>query len=217
MITMSSMDLRPSRKRSLASMNKVKPLILIYGFRKFEHHSSNISESVIAALPQSTWLVTKVFDVEFDSKMFKNEFDSTRPEFIIGLGQHSGARKIRIERRAQNLMRRGRKPHGSQIERNPKRTVISNLTLPVSAGTTVTYDAGTYVCNYSMWQMYSWCQQNSAYWTFLHIPQYGNVMEAVEYLKKICEMIKIAREQFSETERPRTVRLSDLCSNVSPL
>ena len=186
-------------------------LILIYGFRKFEHHSSNISESVIADLPKSTGLVTRVFDVEFDSKMFKREFDSTRPEFIIGLGQHSRARKIRIERRAQNLMLPGRKPPSRKIQRNQRQTVISNLRLPVSSGTTLSYDAGTYVCNYSMWQMHSWCQQHSAYWSFLHVPQHGNVLEVVEYLMKICEMIKRARGQFIEGERPTAVRLSALC------
>ena len=189
-------------------MRKVKPLILIYGFRKFEHYSSNISESVIAALPKSTGLVTKIFDVEFDSKMFKKEFDSTSPEFIIGLGQHSRARKIRIERRAQNLMRPARKSTGRRIQRNQRQVVISNLSLPVSAGTTLTYDAGTYVCNYSMWQMNSWCQQHSAYWAFLHIPQHANVFEVVEYLQKSCEMIRSAREQFSEEGRPIAVRLS---------
>jgi pyrrolidone-carboxylate peptidase len=192
-------------------MHKVKPIILIYGFRKFEHYSSNISESVIAALPKSAGVVTTIFDVEFDSEMFKKKFDTTHPEFIIGLGQHSRAHKIRIERRAQNLMRPGRKPPGRPIERNQRQTVISNLSLPVCAGTTLTYDAGTYVCNYSMWQTYRWCQQHSAYWAFLHIPQRGNILEVVEYIKKICEMIKRAREQFSEVGRPSVTRLSAPC------
>ena len=143
--------------------------------------------------------------------MFQREFDSTRPEFIIGLGQHSRARKIRIERRAQNLMRRGRRPPDRQIERIQTQSVTANLRLPVCAGTTLAYDAGTYVCNYSMWQMHSWCQHHSAYWAFLHIPQHANVLEVVEYLKKVCDMIKSAKEHFGDVERPIVTRLSVPC------
>jgi pyrrolidone-carboxylate peptidase len=174
-------------------MQKARPLVLIYGFRKFGPYSSNISESVIAALPKSTDLATAVFDVEFDSTMFKKEFDSTHPDFIIGLGQHSRARKIRIERRAQNLMRPGGKPPGRPIERNQRQAVMASLRLPVDAGTTLTYDAGTYVCNYSMWQANSWCLQRSAYWAFLHIPQHANVSEVVEYLESVRKMIKASQ------------------------
>ena len=167
-------------------MLRPTPRILIFGFGRFGHYSSNITESIIAALPRSKGIATKVFDVKFDAKLFSRTFDTLQPQVIIGLGQHPRARKIRIERRAQNLMARTRTQPPRPIDGSEATARFATLRLPSSAATTITYNAGTYVCNFSMWQMSRWCERHDAKWAFLHIPRDTNIPHTVRYLQAAC-------------------------------
>ena len=148
--------------------------ILIYGFGPYQHYASNITEVTLRdmKLPRNTF--KRVFDVRFDRQMFENVFETVQPDVILGLGQHPRARKLRIERRAHK--------RGCFIANR-----FSTLPLPQTSETTVAYDAGDYVCNYSMWIGIDWCGKNQARYGFLHIPKDYSQKKLSRYVKRAIE------------------------------
>lgn len=112
--------------------------ILIYGFGPYQQYTSNITEILLRSMKLPRNVFKEVFEVRFSRHMFETIFETVQPDVILGLGQHPRARKLRIERRTH------KRDH-------PAQTRFVNLSLPHTSETTVTYDAGNYVCNYSMW------------------------------------------------------------------
>jgi len=131
------------------------PAVLVYGFGPYMSYTENVTEAAIRALPRRLRAHRMVFDVKFDRGMFERVLERWRPDFVIGMGQHPRARKLRLER----IARRGR-----------ARRAVS-LDLPRTAFTTATYDAGDYVCNFSMWVVQSWCAKRGARFAFIHVPR----------------------------------------------
>lgn len=167
---------------------------LIYGFGPYEHFKSNLTEIIVLELRKVLDVSTHIFPVVFAQEMFVDVFDEVRPDVIIGLGQHPRARKFRIERRARNWMIPGRQPPGHEISPGAMPQAFATLSLPRDHRTTISYDAGTYVCNYSMWQMHRWCQERGARWAFLHVPLSRDVCPVVDYLKQaVSEISPIER------------------------
>lgn len=179
-------------------MNQSKPKILIYGFGPYERYLSNITSSIVSALKAEREVVSLVFAVRFDKKMFSDVLDRVNPDFIIGLGQHPRARAVRIERRIRNWMIPHRTPPGRPIERRAPAQSLVSLILPKTTGTTVTYDAGTYVCNYSMWYTNKWAVRHGAHSAFLHIPRQANVAVVVRYLRKLVKALAAASGPTNE-------------------
>ncbi len=132
--------------------------ILVYGFGPYLSFRDNVTERTLRAMKAPRGVVLHVFDVKFDSSMFERVFERVRPSAIIGLGQHPRARKLRLERRAHA---RG----------NPSRGRFVTLDLPRTRDTTVTRDAGNYVCNFSMWVGTDWCARHGARYAFVHVPK----------------------------------------------
>lgn len=128
--------------------------VLVYGFGPYMSFADNVTEKTIRALPRRVRAHLMVFDVKFDRDMFERALERLRPDIIIGMGQHPRARKLRLER----IARRG----------GIRRTM--SLRLPRTAQTTVTYDAGDYVCNFSMWVVQAWCERHGARCAFIHVP-----------------------------------------------
>ena len=145
--------------------------ILIYGFGPYQHYASNITEVTLRdmKLPRNTF--KRVLDVRFDRQMFQNVFETVQPDVILGLGQHPRARKLRIERRSHN---RGRSTQ----------TRFATLSLPQTSEITVAYDAGDYVCNYSMWVGIEWCMRNNARYGFLHVPKDYSPKKLARYVSR---------------------------------
>ncbi len=133
------------------------PRVLIYGFGPYMSFRENVTEKTIRTLPRMAGVRTRVFDVRFDRAMFERALARAKPDIVIGLGQHPRARKLRLERRAH--------PRG-----DPRTGRRVTLDLPHTADTTVTYDAGDYVCNFSMWIAGGWCGKNGARFAFIHVP-----------------------------------------------
>jgi pyrrolidone-carboxylate peptidase len=166
--------------------------LLIYAFKPYGPYPHNISEQVLAAMPDKRGIVKRIFPVRFDYQMFYKTFKEVAPDIVIGLGQHPRARKIRIERKAMNLMKLD---DGTiqTIKADAPVARYSNLKLPESPITTVTYDAGTYVCNYSMFAMGEYAELSNVQYGFLHIPRSMGVMTIVGYL---TDMIKVFQNSF---------------------
>lgn len=134
------------------------PRALIYGFGPYQSFRDNVTERTLRSMKAPPGVALHVFDVKFDAAMFERVFDRVRPGVVVGLGQHPRARKLRLERRAHA---RG----------DPHRARFVTLDLPRTRDTTVTYDAGDYVCNYSMWVATGWCARHGARYAFVHVPR----------------------------------------------
>lgn len=168
--------------------------ILIYGFKPFDSYPTNISQEIVLAIqkrPVSSKhkIYYSVFDVRFDKEMFESRLNKVKPDLVIGLGQHSRARKLRIERKAINWMSAIRagvgQKGGKRIERNRCRELFLKENLPRMANTTVTYNAGCYVCNYSMWIVAKWCEGHGARSAFIHVPRKFSSDKAVAFLSEL--------------------------------
>ena len=148
--------------------------ILIYGFGPYQQYTSNITEALLCdtRLPRNVF--KEVFEVRFSRRMFENKFETVRPDVILGLGQHPRARRLRIERRTH------KRDHSAQAR-------FVNLSLPHTSETTVAYDAGNYVCNYSMWVSTAWCLQNDTRFGFLHIPKDYSMKRLEKYVRCVIE------------------------------
>jgi pyrrolidone-carboxylate peptidase len=143
--------------------------MMIYGFKPYGSFESNISEQVIKALPDKKGLVKRVFAVQFDYDMFYQSFLKLKPEIILGLGQHPRAKKMRIERKARNIMK-DVEGETTYINKNSPKERFVNLKFPKSENFTTTYNAGTYVCNFSMYVMGEYSESFGAKFGFIHIP-----------------------------------------------
>ena len=162
------MDLAPLS--SVLTMQR----ILIYGFGPYQQYASNITEVLLRSMKLPRNVFKEVFEVHFNRHMFETIFETVQPDVILGLGQHPRARKLRIERRTH------KRDHSAQAR-------FVNLSLPHTSETTVTYDAGNYVCNYSMWVSTAWCLQNDARYGFLHVPKDYSMKKLEKYVRCVIE------------------------------
>ncbi len=162
--------------------------ILVYGFKPYADYSSNITEQVLARIDETQTLKKRVFDVRFDAAMFNETLARLRPDRIIGLGQHPRARKLRIERKAKNLKKSAGKAPAPIITDGPSEC-YTTLKLPQNDLTTVTYNAGTYVCNYSMYLMAQYCHQTGAQSGFVHVPVGYDLRTLRQYLHQAVQQI----------------------------
>lgn len=162
--------------------------ILLYGFRPYKNYTENITEKIIASLSKPDGPATCIFDVQFDKEMFRRVLKSYQPDYIIGLGQHPRAKKLRIERKAKNLWREPGK-EARVISKKLPEEYIASLSFPETELTTKTYNAGDYVCNFSMFVMLEYCSNNGAEFGFLHVPKTASVKEIAGYLKKFIRTL----------------------------
>jgi pyrrolidone-carboxylate peptidase len=159
---------------------------LVYGFGPYEEFDRNISEAILELLDPSPELVREVFDTRFSRAMFQRSLRQHSPDVIIGLGQHRNARKMRLERRALNRWVDRRSTLKSVSKTGPPRLHV-NLRLPEDENTAVTYNAGTYVCNFSMYVCLEHFITSGARFAFIHVPRDYDVALATAYVSKaVC-------------------------------
>lgn len=157
--------------------------ILIYGFKPYLGYSENVTEVIIQEINDRKMGRGTVFDVEFDREMFAKTLRKHHPKMVIGLGQHPRARKIRIERRARNWQKAPERD-GSKIDRAGPEYQYVSLKLPDREQTTITYDAGSYVCNFSMYVMNREAEKLGAKYAFLHVPRYASPQKVVTLINE---------------------------------
>jgi len=162
--------------------------ILVYGFGPYEGFEHNITQAVIRRLRPRRGLATEVFSTRFSRGMFLRALRRHAPDTVIGLGQHRTGRKLRLERKAVNRMGR-RGEVGRPIDPKGPAQLFVNLNLPETMATTVTYDAGSYVCNFSMYWMLRACRQTGCRFAFIHIPKHYEVAAAVAYLQLVIRVV----------------------------
>lgn len=154
--------------------------ILVYGFGPYKNFRHNITERIIEALPVHPGLAKVVFPVRFERRRFVHVLKKHRPDRVIGLGQCS-RRRIELERRAAN--RKRTRAAGPQQVIRANGPAWWDTTLPLRTGRKVgkSYDAGDYVCNYSMYVMLDYIAQKTpgVGFGFLHIPHDWPLQQAI--------------------------------------
>ncbi len=165
-------------------MEIVQMNALVYGFGPYGKFAHNVTTDIIRSVNRMKRAKGMVFDVRFNQKQFIEALERYRPEMVIGLGQHPRARKIRIERRARNWQASS-STEGKRIERSGPEYCYVSLKISAAEGATVTYDAGDYVCNYSMYVMCRETEKTGAKYAFLHVPLNVDVEKATELIGKI--------------------------------
>lgn len=161
---------------------------LVYGFGPYDRYKENITEAIIGSLKSrnDSDVVTEVFETRFSRAMFLRTLRRHAPEIIIGMGQHPRARKLRLERKAVNLWGKRGKPH-KPISRTGARHSFVNLRLPDTEETTITYNAGTYVCNFSMYVCLEYCRMAGGRYAFIHVPRSCEARTVASYVSNAVQ------------------------------
>lgn len=107
----------------------------------------------------------------------------------MGLGQCGSGKKIRIERKAINRKRFGKKERPKPIFKKRPKYYFLNLKLKKDRGSRISYNAGDYVCNYSMYVISNFIRKKNIKFAFVHIPRNYNLNKAVKFVEsKIHEI-----------------------------
>ena len=161
------------RLNLVSYINNMK--ILLYGFKLFGKYKTNISERVVNNIQPRQGLVKVVFPVKFNKSLFTRTVKQVRPDVILGIGQCGRGNKIRIERTAHN--------QGQHVRH-------VSLQLRPDAVSRISYDAGDYVCNFSMVTILDALRRTSTKFAFIHVPQAFNLDKAVQFVERQLKAIK---------------------------
>lgn len=161
----------------------MKENILLYAFSSWGKNNSNISEEVLNNLDLPADKL--VLQVSFDQQPF---LDILAMDYshIIGLGQYPRGNFIRLEQVAHNIY--GSKSMGFQVIDEGPENLQVDLKLKPTANSKITFDAGKFLCNFSMYTILKNKKQNQKY-AFLHIPKRIDINKAVEYVDEILRQI----------------------------
>ncbi len=162
--------------------------VFVYGFGPYDRFRHNITETIVRRLQRAPGLTTAVFPVHFRRAMFLAPVRRARPKVIIGLGQRRGGRKLRLERQAVNR-RGGRGERLRPVTPFGRSRLPVTLRLPRTAGTRLSTDAGTYVCNFSMYVFLEHCRATGARFAFIHVPRRHNVRAATAYVSRVVRTL----------------------------
>ncbi len=169
--------------------------ILIYGFGPYRQFQENVSETILRRLPKRRWLKKVIFPVLFHKRQFIDAVKKHEPDVILGLGQCSRGRRLRIERRAVNKRRDRRVEKARRIVPEGSARLLTNLKLSLGPKARPSRDAGDYVCNYSMYVILDHLKRRRLpiRYGFIHIPHDYDPESAGRFLRKAIESIESAR------------------------
>lgn len=145
--------------------------ILIYGFEPFGRYQRNLTQEIVQSLPERRGQILKVLPVRFEAQIFEPLIQEFKPDYVLGLGQCPRGRMIRIERRGHNLMRDRKAALEAPIDPQGPESVTPNWLIRPHSQSRFSYDAGRYVCNYSIYLLSRLAQAQDFRYAFLHIPR----------------------------------------------
>jgi pyrrolidone-carboxylate peptidase len=162
----------PRRHPGLRQRRETAKRILIYGFGPYRNFQDNVTEKIVRRLPRRRWLHRMIFPVRFASRPFIDALRKVRPDFILGLGQCSRGRRLRIEVAAANKRRNNRAEKPRPIVPNGALRLSTNLKLDLGRRARASHNAGDYVCNYSMYVILDFLRKRRrpTRFAFVHVP-----------------------------------------------
>ena len=146
--------------------------ILIYGFGPYRQFHDNVTEKIVRSLAARRGLEKIVFPVRFHKSQFTGAVEKFRPDIVLGLGQCSSGRVLRMENRAVNRRRNSTDQKPRPIVRGGPPKLFTNLKLNLARQARVSNDAGDYVCNYSMYVLLDYIKRRKlpVIYGFVHVP-----------------------------------------------
>lgn len=191
---------------SLKTHPAEQPRILVYGFQPFLHYHDNITQKLIGRLQAEhafTNVTYTVLPVDFEPEIFHKPIAQIRPQWVLGMGQYPRGQKIRIERKAVNWQRDKTRldTHNGPINPQGADHKVPNWSIAPDAMSWRSYNAGRYVCNYSMYQLCQLSESYAFHYAFLHIPKDMDIEQAVGFIKS-CLISKGAQIHEHPQARP---------------
>lgn len=176
-----------------------KKRVLIHAFEPFLNYRKNITAEILTALKQQIETVPlfqtleielRVLPVRFDAEIFLEPVQAFQPDFVLGLGQYPRGELIRIERKAFNQKRDKKADLDALIIPEGADSLRPNWRIQPNSRSRCNYDAGRYVCNFSMYTLTQAAQQKGFAYAFLHIPRAYPLQQGVNYLKSLLKAIE---------------------------
>jgi pyrrolidone-carboxylate peptidase len=183
-------------RRSAVRRRRSVPRIVIYGFGPYRRFRDNITARILRRLPSSRSIRKIVFPVRFDRKQFVAAVEAFKPDIVLGMGQCSRGRLLRIEARAVNKRTNRKTDPGRPISLRGAGTLPVSLTLNLGGAAKRSTNAGDYVCNFSMYVILDFLKrrQPGTRFGFIHVPYTYDENKAVRLLTR-------AIEKFSDYSR----------------
>ena len=165
--------------------------VLVYGFGPYRQFRANITQKILRRLARRPGLKKIVFAVRFHRTQFIDAIKKHDPDIILGLGQCSRGRRLRIEARAVNVRRSRKEEPAKKIAGGGAAGLATHLRLFLGRSARPSRFAGDYVCNYSMYVMLDFIkrQEASTRYGFVHIPYDYDPRRAVELLNGAIEKL----------------------------
>jgi pyroglutamyl-peptidase len=166
--------------------------VLVYGFGPYRQFKRNITQHVLRRLPPSTGLSKIVFPVRFHKTQFTGTVKKYRPDVVLGLGQCSRGRVLRIEHKAVNRRRKEKTEKARPIVLGGAKRLAITLRIEQSAfgkSAKISRNAGDYVCNFSMYVILDYLQRHhrDARFGFVHVPYNYDTERAARFVRKIIK------------------------------
>ena len=86
-----------------------------------------------------------------------------------------------------NLKRSSKEEIPTPISKNGRSFYHTSLKLKKISGSTITYDAGKYVCNYSMYVISEHLEGKNTRFAFLHVPMNLDVKKGVDFIEYLLK------------------------------
>lgn len=169
--------------------------ILLYGFGPYRRFNDNVTARVLRKIPKRRGLTKIVFPVRFSRAQFVKAVTNCKPRWIVGLGQCSRGRRLRIETRAINRRRSSKKEKARPIVRDGAPKLYTDLRLELGRQARLSRNAGDYVCNYSIYIILEMLRrrQVAIRYGFIHIPYDYDPGRAATLLD--CALTQMARQE----------------------
>ena len=160
--------------------------VLVYGFGPYRNFQSNITESIVRKLPRRHRLHRIIFPAEFNKRQFLAAIQKYKPDVVLGLGQCSRGRRLRVETQAVNRRRHYKGERARPIVPSGALRLRTHLRFELGPQARLSQNAGDYVCNYSMYVVLDFVKRRRApiRFGFVHVPRGYDAARAVRLLAK---------------------------------
>jgi len=164
--------------------------ILIYAFRPFKKYKKNISEEVVKNLVNKRKFIKVILPIVYKKKYILNKIKKHQPDIIIGFGQSAG-KLIGIEKRAKNVFEMERPKGKRVIDPTGPKLYFTNLNLKKIPGVRISYNAGDYLCNLTMYVILDFIKKENlkTRFAFIHIPKNYNLKKATKVSQELIRNI----------------------------
>jgi pyrrolidone-carboxylate peptidase len=153
-------------------------MLFLFAFRY--RQKPNISEKVLGRLPYRKHILSPPYDAKDLIETIRKE----RPTIVIGIGQSRAGHLVRVERIARDVLVR----HHKTIVKKRKE-LAATLHLKHVPGTRVSYNAGTYYCNFVLFELLKTFSKSPKI-AFLHIPKTLEVHRAEQIVRRVLRSIQ---------------------------